>query len=247
MLRCFVVDDEAHAIEVLTRYIQKTHGLELVGAEEDPLVALHAITGGQVSPDVTFVDVDMPELTGIDLAGLINSHTEVVFTTAYPDYALKAFEKNALDYMLKPITYERFLQSVNKVRSRVHAQKNDTRRANEPNDDFFIKSEVKGKMTRIRFDEITYIESLQNYLKIHLSNGASHVTYLTLKELEEYLPTSRFSRVHKSFIVNNTRVQGVDSNQIILEGNSIIGLGSNYRNDFLDKINTKLIKSKRKI
>jgi len=241
MIKCFVVDDEAHALAALSGYIQKTPGLELVGAEENPLVALHAITGGKVAPDVVFADVDMPELTGVELAGLIHMHTEIVFATAYPDYALQAFEKNAIDYLVKPISYERFLQSVSKIRSRV---KPKGKPAQEKEDAyFFVQGEVKGKMTKVHFDDITYIEALQNYIKIHTSCGAL-ITHLTMKKIEERLPEEKFSRIHKSIIVSNAKVKKVNGNQITLDDNSPLVLGASYRDAFLSKISEKLLKSR---
>lgn len=238
MIKCFVVDDEAHALKALSGYIQKTPGLELVGAEEDPLVALHAITSGKIAPDVVFADVDMPELTGIDLADLINRHTEIVFATAYPDYAIQAFEKNAIDYLVKPISYERFLQSISKIRARVSAK---GRQAREEDTYFFVQSEMKGKMTKVYFDEITHIEALQNYVRIHTSDSAL-TTHLTMKTIEERLPEGKFSRIHRSFIVNNEKVRTVKGNQVILDDKSRLGLGTSYRDAFLQKIGEKLLK-----
>lgn len=242
MIKCFVVDDEAHALAAFSGYIQKTPGLELVGAEENPLVALHAITGGKIAPDVVFADVDMPELSGVELAGLLNIHTEIVFATAYPDYALQAFEKNAIDYLVKPISYERFLQSVSKIRARVDAKSKPAQKQEDTY--FFVQGEVKGKMAKVYFDEITYIEALQNYIKIHTSHGVLTM-HLTMKKIETHLPEEKFSRVHKSFIVNNARVRMVNGNQIILDGkNSSLVLGASYRDAFLRKISEKLLKGR---
>ena len=241
MIKCFVVDDESHNIRLLSGYIEKTPGLELVGAEENPLVALDTITSSKVVPDIVFVDVDMPELTGLDLAGLINRHTEVVFATAYPDYALQAFEKNAIDYLVKPISYERFLQSVSKVRLRISARSSLVQE-NESSY-FFVKSDVKGKMVKVEYEEISYVEALQNYVRIHTSDEPI-ITHLTMKKVEESLPEDRFSRVHKSFIVNNAKVRVVEGNLIVLDDKSTLVLGSSYREPFLRKVNEKLINSK---
>src|SRR6476620_4809192 len=114
MVTCYIVDDESHAVETLSAYIERVPGLSLIGSATNPLIALEEISG-TVHPDITFLDVDMPQLSGIELAGLINDRTKVIFTTAFSDYAVAAFEKNASDYMLKPISFERFLTSVKKV------------------------------------------------------------------------------------------------------------------------------------
>lgn len=240
MIKCFVVDDEAHALEMLSNYIQKTPGLELVGAEENPLVALHAITEGKIAPDVVFVDMHMPELTGIDLAALIHMHTEIVFATAFPDYALQAFDKNAIDYLVKPVSYTRFLQSISKIRSCVSAKGKPAQKQEDTY--FFVQGEVKGKVTKVHFDEIIYVEALQHYVKIHTSH-ALLTTHLTMKKIEAYLPEEKFSRVHKSFIVNNARVRTINGNQIILDDNNFsLVLGASYRDAFLRKISEKLLK-----
>lgn len=241
MKTCFIVDDEAHAIEVLARYVQKTPGLDLIGSEENPLLALEAISSGRVSPYITFVDVDMPQLSGLNLAGLISSHTHVIFTTAFPDYALQAFDKDATDYLLKPISYERFLRSIQKIPA-------FTSRNTVPYEEeryFFIKTETKGKLARVDFEDITHIEALQNYVKIHMGAGTPTITYLTMKEIERDLPSSMFIRVHKSFIVNKTKVRGIEGNTITLDDKSSLPLGASYRNAFLERINRKLWKSNR--
>lgn len=238
MIKCFVVDDEAHALELLSGYVQKTPGLELVGAEENPLVALHAIAGGEAVPDVVFVDADMPELTGVELAGLLNGCAEIVFATAYPDYALQAFEKSAIDYLMKPISYGRFLQCVSKVRARVSA-----RGGQAPEEDtyFFVKSDAKGKATKVFFEEITHIEALLNYVKIHVA-GSFVVTHLTMKKMEELLPGVRFSRIHKSFIVNTSRVRSVEQSLVTLDDRTELSLGSSYRDAFMRRIDEKLFR-----
>lgn len=243
MITCFVVDDEAHAIEVLQRYIEKTPGLQLIGTEENPLLALEDIAGGRLSPEIVFVDIDMPQLSGVELAELLKRYTGVVFTTAYADYALQAFDTNAVDYLLKPITYERFLQAVNKIRESIHAKACLPPRHVDLGY-IFIKSDMKGKMVKVTLEEILYIEALQNYIKIHLANGI-HVTYLTMKEIEEHLPPHSFTRVHKSFIVSLAKVKAVEGNQLHLLDNSVIPIGASYRESVMQSVHARLVKSKR--
>lgn len=238
MIKCYIVDDEAHIIHLLSDYIHKTPGLELIGSEENPLAALHAITGEIVCPDVVFADVDMPELSGIDLAGLIRPYTEVVFATAYPDYALQAFDKNAIDYLVKPVSYERFLQSISRIKARSLSKKVSPPEDEEPF--FYVKSDMKGKMVKVEYDEIIFIEGLQNYVKIHTQREPI-VTHLTLKKLQESLPEKKFSRIHKSFIVNNSRIRVIEGNQITLEDKRTIVIGTSYRESFLRNINKKLL------
>lgn len=239
MFTCYIVDDESHAIETLASYIKKAPGLELLGSSTNPLEALELINN-TVHPDITFLDIDMPQLSGLDLAGLINDRTKVIFTTAFPDYALGAFEKNAADYLLKPISFERFLNSVKKVGEQIKTQK-----PNHPaNDHIFIKTNIKGKVTRLNFTDIVYVESIKNYVIIFTADEKM-ITYLTMKELEAALPSERFFRVHKSYIVNAERIKTVNGVNILLQNNISIPLGQIYKAALQDYINTKLVSSSR--
>lgn len=238
MFTCYVVDDEAHAIETLVSYIEKAPGLELLGTSTNPLEALDRINN-TIRPDITFLDVDMPQLSGLDLAGLISDRTAVIFTTAFPDYALGAFEKNAADYLLKPISFERFLNSVKKVSAHLRAHTPDP-----ANDHIFIKSNIKGKVTRLNFKDIVYVESIKNYVIIY-TEDEKMVTYLTMKELEAALPPENFFRVHKSYIVNADKIKTVNGVNILLQKNIMVPLGQMYKIALQDYINTKLVSSSR--
>ncbi|MBX0335385.1 LytTR family DNA-binding domain-containing protein [Pontibacter sp. HSC-14F20] len=241
MITCYIVDDEAHAIQVLTRYIQQTPGLLLLGSEENPLLALDAITRGLHQPDIVFADVEMPQLSGVKLAELLAPHTRVVFTTAFSGFALDAFDRNAVDYLLKPILYERFLVSVTRIRERRNAYFSFTGKEEAY---CYVKGESRGKLVRVVLRHIQYIQAMQNYLILHLRDKKL-ITYLTLQELEERLPASGFTRVHKSYIVPYAKVHTVEGNQIILENKAVVPLGPAYRDPFLQNINARLIKSKR--
>ena len=238
MLSCYIVDDEAHAIETLASYIEKTPGLKLLGSSTNPLEALEII-GSSVHPDITFLDVDMPQLSGIDLAGLINDRTAVIFTTAFPNYALEAFEKNASDYLLKPISFDRFLISVKKVSSLIRPT------SDKPaGDHIYVKSSIKGKLIKINITDIMYAESIKNYLVIYTGNEKL-ITYLTLGELEKVLPENQFFRVHRSFLVNANMIKSISGSTIQLLDNTQISLGTMYKSALQDYINNKLIKSSR--
>ena len=163
-LTCYIVDDEHHAVKILRRYIEQTEGLELVGYATNPVTGLNEVTRTD-SPALTFLDVDMPELSGMEFAGLANLHTEIIFTTSFPEYAVEAFEKEAFDYLLKPISYERFLKSIKKAKKAALA------RQHKPvagDDFFFITTEIKGKMVKIAISDIIYVEAAQNYVQLHL-------------------------------------------------------------------------------
>jgi DNA-binding LytR/AlgR family response regulator len=240
-ISCYVVDDEAGAIALLRDYIEKTPGLELIGSSLNPIAALDELTGPN-APDITFLDVDMRSLSGMDLAGMVNLYTTVVFTTAFPQYALEAFEKEAFDFLLKPITYERFAKCIQHAkRKRKLTAKNEY----PIREDFFnIKSEIKGRMVKIKFAEVLYIEGAVNYIQIH-TTGDKHMTYLTMKEIEHYLPKPLFARIHRSFIINVNYVKVIERNQIKMQNGDTLIMGDHYKKYFLDLMDEHLVKTDR--
>lgn len=239
---CYIVDDESHAIRVLMKYIEMTPGLTLTGSETDPLKAWTAIDNKMVNPDIVFLDIDMPHLTGMELADMIKP-TQIIFTTAHSNYAINAFDNDATDYLLKPVSYERFLKAVSKARGKF-LLKNQVSLTENEDEDFFIKSETKGKMIKLKYDEIYFIEAKANYLKFYL-NERSHLAYLTMKEIEEKLSSTKFIRIHKSYIVNIKKIIALQGNEVILENNKHVEIGRTYKNNILAEINPKLISTKR--
>jgi DNA-binding LytR/AlgR family response regulator len=239
-ISCYVVDDEPGAITLLKDYIERTPGLELMGFSIDPLVALDELTSPN-APDITFIDVDMRLLSGLELAGMVNLYTTVVFTTAFPEYALQAFEKEAFDYLLKPITYDRFAKCIH------HAKRKKKLAAHEHaiREDFFtIKSEIKGRMVKIKLDEVIYIEGAVNYIQIHTIEGR-HMTYLTMKEIERHLPKPLFARIQRSFLINVNFVKIIERGQVRLENGEALPMGDYYKKRFLDLMDEHLVKTDR--
>jgi DNA-binding LytR/AlgR family response regulator len=239
-LTCYIVDDEFHAVEILSRYVEKTPGLELVGYSSDPLYALNQVANDP--PDVTFLDVDMPDLSGMEFAVLVNMFTKIIFTTSFPEFAIEAFDKEAFDYLLKPIGYERFLKTIMKLKRK---KKENELLTNSPRQFFFIQSDVKGRMIKIFNKDILYIESAQNYIKVNTRQG-NHMAYLTMGEVENYLPKEHFSRVHRGFIINNDFVKTVEHGQVIMDDETSIVLGGHYKEPFLELMKQQLIQSKRR-
>lgn len=241
VIRCYVIDDESDAIALLKNYIEATPGLELCGSSENPMEALDYLTSAQ-APDITFVDIDMRQLSGLELAGMVNLYTTVIFTTAYPQYALQAFEKEAFDYLLKPIDYERFIKCIQRIKRKWYRVGHD---ADGSWADFFnIKSEIKGRMVKIRFDEVIFIEGSVNYIQIHTVNG-KHMTYLTLKEILQHLPRKIFTRIHRSYVLNINFARVIERNQVGLEDGRFLPMGDNYKQQFLDDMDDNLLKSDR--
>jgi DNA-binding LytR/AlgR family response regulator len=239
-LTCYVVDDESDAVALLKEYIELTPGLELIGSSQNPLDALDALTGKN-APDITFLDVDMRQLSGMDMAGMVNLYTSVVFTTAFPEYALQAFDNEAFDYLLKPIDYKRFLKCIQKAKRKI--KKPDE--ADSVEHDFFnIKSEIKGRMVKIRFDQVVFIEGAVNYIQIH-TTGEKHMTYLTMREIERHLPKTFFARIHRSFIVNINFVKVIERAQLKLENGESLVMGDHYKEKFLEFMDGRLVKTDR--
>lgn len=237
-LTCYIIDDEPHAIRILASYIEKTPGLILAGTETNPLSALMAFRSGEYAA-ITFLDIDMPELSGLEMAGLIGKETQIIYTTSFRDHAATAYEQDAADYLLKPISYERFLNSCQRVGARIQT-------TNPPSAGyFFVTSEMKGKMVRVNINEITHITGLDNYVEIHLDKGKI-VAYLTLTEILEHLPSDKFSRIQKSVIVGLDYIQGVEHLQVRLNNQTVLPIGRVYQSRFLENIQSLLLISKRK-
>lgn len=238
---CYLIDDEPDAIVLMKEYIEMTPGLTLIGHALNPLEALPNLTG-ENAPDITFIDVDMRQLSGLELAEMVNLYTTVVFTTAFPEYALQAFDREAFDFLLKPINYERFARCIQKARRKITRPGKWVKAIN---DDFFtIKSEVKGRLVKIRYDEVVYMEGCANYIHIYTTEG-KHTTYLTIREIERHLPASLFARIHRSFVVNIDFVRVIERARIKLQNGESIMMGDHYKQAFLDRMDGKLIKMDR--
>jgi DNA-binding LytR/AlgR family response regulator len=234
MISCLVVDDEQSAVDLLSAFVRKTPFLTLVGATTNPLEALDLLQAQSV--DLLFLDIHMPQLSGLDLMRLLPSGTRVVLTTAYSEFAVQGFELEALDYLLKPIAFERFLKAAQKARPAAPLPVAPPEVAAALADYIFVKTESKGKMTKVDFADIVYVEGLKNYVSIQTTTDRV-VTLLNIKDLEERLPARHFMRVHKSYIVSLDKIRALDGNQIFLKGmNTFVPLGDTYRAAFFDAL-----------
>lgn len=246
-IRCIVVDDEQGAIDILTHYISKTPFLELTGSFLGPLDALDAVYAGNI--DLIFLDIHMPELSGLDFIKLLKGRVKVILTTAYDQYALEGYELSVVDYLLKPIPFERFLKAAQKVMdSATDTQPQEstqpaTQVAENQQDDYvYVKAD--GKVQKVKFDDILYVEGLGNYVTMHTTSGKV-ITLLTMKEVQERLPENTFMRVHRSFIVSLEQVQFIEGNQIFVEAKTAVSLGETYRDAFFKALEEKMLLSKR--
>ncbi|SHG79710.1 LytR/AlgR family response regulator transcription factor [Chryseobacterium sp. OV279] len=223
-IKCLIVDDEPLAISLLENYVRKIPFLELVFSAENPILALEYIQNNEA--DLIFLDIQMPELSGINFMKIVGEKKKYILTTAYSEYALEGYEHNIIDYLLKPVSFERFYKSAVKAQERFSFS--------ESNEEsyFFVKS--SGQQHRISFNDILYIESIKDYVNIKTSNE-EYIVLDTLKSLETQL-SERFVRVHKSFIVNLDQTKNIGIRKIVLVSEQEIPIGESYRSHLLSKI-----------
>lgn len=227
-IRCIAIDDEPLALEQIAGYIQKTPFLELSGSFESALQAIETINTSPV--DLMFVDINMPDLNGLDFVKSLDNPPKIVFVTAYGEHALEGFRVDALDYLLKPVGYNDFLKSANKVKSWFDLNPKKPDKVNSNKEFLFIKSEYK--IVRINFDDIKYIEGMSEYIRIHLVNSKPVMTLLSMKSLEEQLPSEKFMRTHRSFIVNLSKITIIERSRIVFDGNVYIPVSEQYKDRF---------------
>jgi len=234
-LRCLVVDDDPLSVQVVLNCIANTPFLTALGSHTNPVEAAEALRTQQV--DLLFLDVEMPLMSGIELLRTLQNPPPVVLITSSKDYAVQAFEQAVVDYLVKPVSYPRFLQASQKalaVAQRQPLASPDAIQAPAPDADFtFVK--VDNKLVRVGFDEVFYIEALGDY--VHIVTGHSkHIVYSTMKAVEEKFPTNRFVRIHRSFIVNINRIQTLEDNSANVEG-KLIPVGQTYLRDVMQRLN----------
>ena len=238
-IKCAIVDDEPLAVELLASYVEKIPFLELCGKYNNATDALHGI--GEQPVDLLFLDIQMPELNGLELSKMIPESTRVVFTTAFNQYAVDGFRVNALDYLLKPISYADFLDACNKAlqwfQLTQQSEQPAAPRTEEEPTSIFVKSEYK--LLQINLDDIRYIEGLKDYVKIYTEQSPHPIlSLMNMKAIEQMLPASRFIRVHRSFIVQKSKIREIERNRIVF-GDVYIPIGDSYKQAFQDFINPK--------
>lgn len=227
-MTCIIVDDEYLAIQVLQEYASRIEGLEVKKTFTNPVQALTWLGANPV--DLLLLDIQMPYMNGIALMGKMETLPLVIFTTARHDYAIRAFDLDVVDYLLKPVAYERFKKAIGKACDHKVA----IQHKHIPTGPFLtVKSEYR--LNKVAFRDIIYIEGLNEYVKLHTTTK-THITLASLKDLAEELYTPNFIRVHKSYIVNTEAVTSFSSQEIVLQGNKAIPVGRLYKNDFLSRM-----------
>lgn len=232
-LKCIIVDDEPLAVRLIQSFVERTPGLELLSAHTDPVEALEAIRSGKAN--LVFLDIQMPDIDGMELAHSVPSSTRIIFTTAFKEYAFESYEVSALDFLLKPIRYVKFLAAVEKARQ--WFERADTVEATTPAQTaaipttFYIK--VDGELRQVAFDSILYVAGMKDYVMFYLKNERKPlITHLTMKAVEDMLPPAKFLRVHRSYIVALDSIRKVDRNDCIYIGDEIIHVTSGYADAF---------------
>jgi len=224
IINCAIIDDEPLAAELLKSYAEKTSFLNLIGTYGSALEAMKELRENPVQ--LLFLDIQMPELSGIEFAKILPPETKIIFTTAFQQYAIEGYKVDALDYLLKPVSYDEFLRSANKalnwfniaLKQRTYAE-----------DRFmFIKSDYK--LIRVALDDILYIEGFKDYVRIYLADGQKLMSLMNMKKLEDHLPHPEFLRTHRSYIVHMTKAQSIDRFRIVF-GQEYIPISDSYKDD----------------
>jgi two-component system response regulator LytT len=228
MIRTIAIDDEPLALQLLADYIRRTPFLSLSGLFDNPFTAMEFLR--KEPAELMFLDIQMPDLSGIEMVRTLQDGPKLVLVTAYEKYALEGFRLDAVDYLLKPYSYEEFLQAALKARRLFDLERKPAENLDANADFLFLKSEYKIK--RVRFDDILYIEGLKDYIKVWLANETKPVLSIgSLKTVDSRLPASKFMRVHRSFIVNLDKIETVDRSRIVF-GKEYIPIGDQYKEQF---------------
>ena len=230
-IQCIIIDDEPLARKGLKEYIADTDFLSVMGEFDNPLRATEIISGGEVQ--LLFLDIQMPWITGLDFFKTLKNPPPVIFTTAYPQYALEGFEVNALDYLVKPISFDRFLKAALKAREYYEIREKNTAESKDSNADyFFIKAD--NKLMKVDYNEILYAEALQNYVVIHTTDR-KYITYLTFRSVEEYLPSDKFIKTHKSYIISASKIDSIEGNDVRI-GSHHVPISRNLKDEVMDRL-----------
>ena len=236
-IRCIAIDDEPLALKQIDAYIRKTPFLESVRLFNSAIDAMEFLSLEKA--DLIFVDINMPDLNGLDFVKALTDKPGIIFTTAYSEYAIEGFRVDAIDYLLKPVSYNDFLKAVNKARQIFENNVSKSGRVIQRPDHLFVKADYK--IVRIELSDIKYIESMHEYVKIHLTDGKPVMTLLSLKSIEEQLPADKFMRVHRSYIVNKEKIRVVERNRIVFDNNVYIPVSDQYKEAFQEFINRNFI------
>jgi DNA-binding LytR/AlgR family response regulator len=244
-LRCIIVDDEPLAVKMLENFISRTAFLELEASFTDPVAALETIRDRE--PELVFLDIQMPDLNGMELSRMVPASTRIIFTTAFKQYAFDSYEVSALDFLLKPIRYQKFLEAAEKAQrwfEMVDAASQAPQATLTPQEDktsVFVKSE--GQLRKVEFSDIRYVEGMKDYVLLHLcSERRPVVTHITMKAVEELLPAGTFMRVHRSYIVALDKIDSIGGSYDISVGDTLIHVSDAYKPAFEQYLTRRMLR-----
>lgn len=238
MINCIAIDDEPLALRQLTGYINKIAYLNFLKGFNSAVKALEFIQENHI--DLMFVDINMPDLTGMEFVKSLANPPKIIFTTAYREYAVEGFQVDAADYLVKPISFPQFLKAVEKTNKRYFSKPEEVNTAKHDEQFLFIKSEYK--ILRINLNDILYIEGMRDYVRIHLQNEKPVMALLSMSKIMENLPQKQFMRVHRSFIVNLHKIHTVERKRIVFNGNVYIPISDQYKDDFQHFLDNNFLK-----
>lgn len=233
-MTCFIIDDQDHCITLLEYYISRIPGLELIGSESRSSAAVEKLLKPERKPDITFLDIEMPGVNGLEIAQIIQRDTQIIFTTGMRGFGPEAFEIGATDYLLKPFSLNRFEDAISKAFTKAEGRKNLL--SSREDKSLFIPGNGKNEAIRINLEDVSFIKAAANYSDIQMTTGAIHCTYFGLGELENFLPSGSFYRVHKSYIVNMDHIKSVSNDIIFMEDKAEIPISDTYKKPFWDQI-----------
>lgn len=229
-LKCIIIDDEPVARKILQEFIEEIDYLELTGQAENPLKAMTLLNEHDI--DLVFLDINMPKISGIDFLKNSKSNANIIMTTAYPEYAAEAYGLDVLDYLIKPISFTRFLKACDKVKEIETLKRSVPVKPRDPGDHFFVK--CNNRLEKVFYHDLFYAEAMLNYVMLH-TGSKKMMVYVTIKSLEEQLPADIFIKVHKSFIVNKTKIKSIDGNVLDIS-NEKITISQNLREKVIAEI-----------
>lgn len=227
---CLIVDDEPIARKIIKNYIAEMDMLLCVAEVNNAIDALKILSDVTIQIDIVFLDINMPSLTGIDMVKMSNKLPQIIFTTAYSDYAVESYELNAVDYLLKPFSYERFIKAVQKAKINLES--------NVKKNPELLQVRAEGKMFYIEINDIIFCEAMRNYTRIYLKNGQRLMTLVSLSKFENSLMSKSklFIRIHRSFIISRNHIQATKSNEVLMMNKTSIPIGNQFKNNFFGMI-----------
>ena len=230
-----IVDDEPLAVRLLVSYVEKTPDLQLLASYTDSITAINAVK--EQKPDLLFLDIQMPNIDGMELAHSLPEETRVVFTTAFKEYAFESYEVNALDFLLKPIRYNKFLNAVEKAKKQLTPQQEAPQLSTKQNTVFL---RVDNEWRNVVIDKITYVSCIKDYVMFYLDDEPKPlITHLTMKAVEQMLPSDKFLRIHRSYIVAIDKIRKIDRNDCVYIGKEIIHVPDGYQQTFRNFLETR--------